>query len=93
MNNNYIQSVMRNLKKLEIAKENLNKQIKEYESELKDFMQFYDLEELYGANGEKVIYKEILGKRFDSTAFKRNFADLYNSYLKNTKSLRFKFSY
>lgn len=93
MENNYIQSVIRSLKKLEIAKENLEKQIKEYESELKDYMQFYDLEELHGMNGEKIIYKEILGKRFDTTAFKRNFAELYNSYLKNTKSLRFKFSY
>lgn len=93
MQNNYIQSVIRNLKKLEVAKENLEKQIKEYEAELKDFMLFYEIEELHGSNGEKVIYKEILGKRFDSTAFKRNFANLYNSYLKNTKSLRFKFSY
>lgn len=93
MENNYIQSAIRNLKKLAIAKENLEKQIKEYEAELKDYMQFYELEELYGKNSEKVIYKEILGKRFDTTAFKRDFADLYNSYLKNTKSLRFKFSY
>ena len=93
MENNYIQSVIRNLKKLEIAKENLNKQIKECESEIKDFMQFYDIEELHGANGERCIYKEILARRFDSTAFKRSFADLYNSYLKNTRSLRFKFSY
>lgn len=93
MDNNYIQIVIRNLKKLEITKENLDKQIKECETELKDFMQFYSIEELHGLNGEKVIYKEILGRRFDSTEFKRNFADLYNSYLKNTRSLRFKFSY
>lgn len=93
MENNYIQSVMRNLKKLEIAKENLNKQIKECEDEIKDFMLMYDIEELYGTNGERCLYKEILSRRFDLTAFKRSFADLYNSYLKNTKSLRFKFSY
>lgn len=93
MENNYIQSIIRNLKKLEIAREDLDKQIKEHELELKDFMQFYSIEELHGSNGEKVIYKEILGKRFDSTAFKRSYVELYNSYLKNTKSLRFKFSY
>lgn len=89
----YIQNVISNLKRLEIAKEKINREIKEHENEVKKYMQMYELEELHGYNGEKAIYKEILGKRFDTTAFKRNFADLYESYLKSTKSLRFKFSY
>ena len=89
----YIQNVIRSLKQLEIAKEKIDKEIKEHESEIKKYMLMYNLEELQGMNGEKAIYKEILGRRFDSKSFKQNFADLYYSYMKDTKSLRFKFSY
>ena len=89
----YIQNVIRSLKQLEIAKEKIDKEIKEHESEIKLYMKMYNLEELHGMNGEKAIYKEILGRRFDSKNFKQNFADLYYSYMKDTKSLRFKFSY
>ena len=85
----YIQNVIRSLKQLEIAKEKIDK----HESEIKKYMQMYNLEELHGMNGEKVIYKEILGRRFDTKSFKQNFAELYYSYMKDTKSLRFKFNY
>lgn len=89
----YIQNVMHNLKELEIAKEKLNLQIKECEESLKNYMQLCGLEELHGCSGEKAIYKEIIGKRFDTKEFKKRFEGLYNSYLKNTRNLRFKFSY
>ena len=59
----YIQNVIRSLKQLEIAKEKIDKEIKEHESEIKKYMQMYNLEELHGMNGEKAIYKEILGRR------------------------------
>lgn len=93
MNEIYVQSVIKNLKELEIAKEGLDAQIKDCERKIKKYMQFYGLEEIHGLEGEKAIYKEILGKRFDTKEFKKNFEALYNSYLKNTKNLRFKFSY
>lgn len=89
----YIQELIRSLKGLEIAKEKLDLQIKEYQEELKGYMQSRNLEEIYGINGEKIIYKEIIGKRFDTKEFKKRFESLYNSYLKNTRNLRFKFTY
>ena len=89
----YIQNVISNLKRLEIAKEKLDSDIKEHENEIKKYMQMYALEELHGMEGEKVIYKEILGRRFDSKEFKKNFESLYYSYMKHTSNLRFKFSY
>lgn len=93
MNEIYIQSIMTNLKQLEIAKEKLNQEIKENELILKHYMIKNSLEELEGYNHEKVIYKEVLGKRFDSKEFKKNFEGLYNAYLKSTKNFRFKFTY
>lgn len=93
MNEIYIQSIMTNLKQLEIAKEKLNQEIKEIERCLKAYMMQFSLEEVHGCNGEKAIYKEVLGKRFDTKEFKKNFEVLYNSYLRDTRNLRFKFTY
>lgn len=89
----YIQETIKNLKNLQIKKETLDAKIKEEERRLKEYMNYYCLEELYGEQGEKVIYKEVLGKRFDSKEFKKSFEPLYNSFLKVTKNQRFKFSY
>ena len=93
MNELYIQNTLCSLKELEIAKENIEKQIKEHEKVVKEYMQINGIEELYGVNGEKAIYKEILGRRFDTKEFKKHFADLYYSYMKDTRNLRFKYSY
>ena len=87
MNELYIQNTLCSLKELEIAKENIEKQIKEHEKVVKEYMQINGIEELYGVNGE------ILGRRFDTKEFKKHFADLYYSYMKDTRNLRFKFSY
>lgn len=89
----YIQNIMNNLKSLEMAKQELDKEIKKHEYEIISYMTQYDLEELVGINGEKAIYKEILARRFDTKNFKKNFSDLYYSYMKDSKSFRFKFSY
>ena len=89
----YIQETIKNLKELQIQKEHLDSLIKENELRLKKYMQFYGLEEMYGDDGEKVIYKEIVGKRFDSKSFKEQFGPLYESFLKITRNYRFKFSY
>lgn len=89
----YIQNIMNNLKSLEMAKQELDKEIKKHENEIISYMTQYDLEELVGINGEKAIYKEILARRFDTKNFKKNFSDLYYSYMKDSKSFRFKFSY
>lgn len=93
MNELYIQNIMKNLKSLEMAKQELDKEIKKHEHEIISYMTQYDLEEFVGVNGEKAIYKEILARRFDTKNFKKNFSDLYYSYMKDSKSFRFKFSY
>lgn len=93
MNDICIQETIKDLKELEIFKEELNVQIKEKERKIKDYMQFYRLEELYGEQGEKVIYKEVIGRRFDTKEFKKSFEPLYNSFVKLSKNYRFKFSY
>lgn len=89
----YIQSIIYNLKQLEIQKEKLNKEIKEHENELKKYMQLYSLETLRGTEGELVTFREVLTRRFDVKEFKKHFELLYYSYMKSTTNYRFKFSY
>lgn len=89
----YIQNLIRELKKLDIMKEELNTDIKRHETLIKNYMQMNNLEEIYGVDGEKVIYTEVISNRFDTKEFKKRFENLYNAYLKKTKNLRFKFSY
>lgn len=93
MNQFYIQKLINNLKNLEMEKEKLDQLIKEHQNELKNYMKLYSLEELTGNNGEKVIYVEVISKRFNTKEFKKQFESLYNSYLKTTKNYRFKFTY
>ena len=93
MNQFYIQKLINNLKNLEMEKEKLDQLIKEHQNELKNYMTLFNLEELTGNNGEKVIYAEVISKRFNTKEFKKQFESLYNSYLKNTKNYRFKFTY
>lgn len=40
----------------------------------------------------KATYKEVVSNRFDSTAFKKDHADMYESYRKPSKSMRFTFA-
>lgn len=93
MNQFYIQKLINNLKNLEMEREKIDQLIKEHQNELKGYMTLYGLEELKGNNGEKVIYAEVISKRFNTKEFKKQFESLYNSYLKTTKNYRFKFTY
>ena len=51
-----------------------------------------DLEELE-AGSYIVRYKTVATSRFDSTAFKKTYEDLYKAFLKQTTSRRFSISY
>lgn len=93
MYEDYIQTTIVELKRLENVKENIDKHIKEKENILKEYMTTKHIEELYGKAGEKVIYREVISNRFDTKSFKEKFESLYELYSKKTKNLRFKFSY
>ena len=89
----YIQKLLHELKELEILKDGLNDEIKKYENKIKEFMTQRSLEEVLGEEGERVIFKPVISKRFDTTAFKKRFYDLYEAYTKTSTTHRFKFTY
>lgn len=90
---NYIQKTISELRKLEELKTEVDREIKDKQDVLKRYMIIHNLDELHGLNGEKVCYREVISKRFDAKSFKEKFGELYDLYLKNTKNLRFYFSY
>ena len=60
----YIQKLLHELKELEILKDGLNDEIKKYENKIKEFMTQRSLEEVLGEEGERVIFKPVISKRY-----------------------------
>ena len=61
------------------------------EAEIKAYMTESGVAELIG-DEHKATYKEVISSRFDSTAFKKDHADMYESYKKQSSSMRFTFA-
>ena len=49
-------------------------------------------DEVIGMNGEKATWRGVISNRFDSTAFKKDFLDIYKEYTKRTEYKRFTFA-
>ena len=48
-----------------------------------------NVDEVISDDGIKATYREVISNRFDSTAFKKDFADIYSEYTKKSSSMRF----
>lgn len=79
---------VRELKELQRMAEELAAEITSIQDEIKAEMLSRNTDELI-AGEYKVRWKEIISNRFDSTAFKAEYLDLYNQFTKQTASKRF----
>ena len=79
---------VRELKELQRMAEELAAEITSIQDEIKAEMLSRNTDELI-AGEYKVHWKEIISNRFDSTAFKAKYADLYKLFTKQTASKRF----
>lgn len=61
------------------------------EAEIKAYMAENGTDTLIG-DEHKATYKEVVSSRFDSTAFKKDHADMYTAYQKASTSMRFTFA-
>lgn len=86
-----ITSTIKELKTYLQLKKELEAQIKTLEDQIKEYMITNNLQELMTDDLLTVCrYKEVISKRFDTTAFKKSeWAELYNEYCKESKSMRF----
>lgn len=81
-------SKVRELKELKMMAEELAAEITAIEDTIKAEMNARETDELI--TGEyKIRWKTVVSNRFDTTAFKKTHADLYEQYTKTTETRRF----
>jgi len=88
MANNELTAKLRELKELKAMASELEVEITAIEDELKNEMASRGVDEMI-VDVFKVTWKTVTSHRFDSTAFKKANADLYNLFTKETTSKRF----
>lgn len=87
-----INEVMRELAEYTELAEQLKAQIEDLQDEVKAYMTENGVDEVIGQNGEKATWRGVISNRFDSTAFKKDFLDIYKEYTKKTEYKRFTFA-
>ena len=87
-----INATLRELSEYTAMKEELTAQIEALQDQVKEFMVENNVDEVIGENGEKATFRSVISNRFDSTAFKKDFLDIYKEYTKRTEYKRFTFA-
>lgn len=87
-NNTNIKDVIKEIKEYQAMQDELKKQINELKEEAIEWLDENELDEILTDEG-KITYREVISKRFNSTAFKKDFADIYDEYTTQTSNMRF----
>lgn len=89
INKNGFSSTIRDIKRLKLKKEELEREIKEKEKIVRDLMSEYDVDNLT-LGTINVKYISYTRESFDSKRFEESYPELFNQYKKETvvKSLR-----
>lgn len=88
LGNRAIENRVAKLKELEEQAKALETEMEAIKSELKADMEEKGVDEVETAH-YKIRWKEIESSRFDTAAFKKEFTELYNKYIKKSVSKRF----
>lgn len=83
-----INEVIKEIKEYQAMQDELKRQIEALKAEAVEYLENNEIDEYLCAEG-KVTYREVISNRFDSTSFKKDFADVYAEYTKKTSSMRF----
>lgn len=87
-NTTNIKDVIKEIKEYQAMQDELKKQINELKEEAIEWLDENELDEILTDEG-KITYREVISKRFNSTAFKKDFADIYDEYITKTSNMRF----
>ena len=87
-NTTNIKDVIKEIKEYQAMQDELKKQINELKEEAIEWLYENELDEILTDEG-KITYREVISKRFNSTAFKKDFADIYDEYTTKTSNMRF----
>lgn len=83
-----IKDVIKEIKEYQEMQDELKKQINELKEEAIEWLDENELDEILTDEG-KITYREVISKRFNSTQFKKDFADIYDEYTTQTSNMRF----
>lgn len=89
MANTNIYETLKELKEYNDMMTALKAEIDKLQTECKEYMTANNIDEVVTPEGIKATYREVISNRFDSTAFKKDFADIYSEYTKKTSAMRF----
>ena len=87
-NTTNIKDVIKEIKEYQAMQDELKKPINELKEEAIEWLDENELDEILTDEG-KITYREVISKRFNSTAFKKDFADIYDEYTTKTSNMRF----
>lgn len=87
-----INEIMTELAQYTDMMDELKLQIEDLQDQVKAYMTEKGVDEVIGENGEKATWRGVISNRFDSTAFKKDFLDIYKEYTKRTEYKRFTFN-
>ena len=88
MSTNELQAKVKELKELKIMADELAAEISSIEDEIKAVMLQQGKDEII-TNEYKIRYRTMTTSRFDTAAFKKNYAELYNAYTRQIQTRRF----
>lgn len=83
--------VMKELREYTKLQKEIEEAVEALKDEVKQYMTASGQDEVVTDSG-KCTWRETISKRFDSTAFKKDFADIYEEYTKPTSYKRFTFN-
>ena len=83
-----IKEVIKEIKEYQAMQDELKRQLEVLKQEAVEYLESNEIDE-YMCDEGKVTYREVISNRFDSTSFKKDFADIYAEYSKKTSSMRF----
>ena len=88
MNNQELENKIKELKELKVMAEELQAEITTIEDSIKAEMTAQNVNELQ-VGIFKIRWTPVKSNRFDTTAFKNKYSDLYNQFIKVIESKRF----
>ena len=85
-----INEVIKSLKEWEKMKKEVEQNIENLKQEAIEYLTEQEIDEYVNTeNGDKITYREVISKRFQSTEFKKLHKDLYEAFTMATSSMRF----
>lgn len=83
-----INNIIKEIKEYQAMQEALKAEIEALKADAVEYLKANDIDE-YMCDEGKVTYREVISNRFDSTLFKKDFADVYEEYTRKTSTMRF----